>query len=827
MMADKKIEVPKRNIGHIKARKITTEMKASYLDYAMSTIVARALPDVRDGLKPSQRRILYSMHKLGLAHNTKYRKSALVVGDVLGKYHPHGDASVYEAMVRLAQDFSLRYPLVDGQGNFGSVDGDGPAQMRYTECRMAAIAEELLKDIDKETVNFIDNYDASRKEPQVLPAAMPQLLINGTVGIAVGMATNIPPHNVGEVIGALIYLIDRPDCEIEKLLEFIKGPDFPTGGIAYSQQDITEAYSTGRGRVVTRARCNIVEAKKERFNIIVSEITYQSNKAAVITKIADLVKSGRIKGIKDIRDESDKEGIRVMIELKKDAYPKKVLNKLYQLTDLQKNFGYNMLALEGGIQPRVMNVKEMLGYYLDHRIEVVTKRTRFELNKAKDRAHILEGLQKAINNIDTVIKIIKSSKDKQVARVNLIKKFKFTDRQVEAILEMKLQTLAGLERKRIDDELEEKKKLIKILEDLLKSEKKIKGVVKKELEILKKEYQDKRKTKIIKNKVGEFSDEDLVPEEDAIIMMSRGGYIKRISPDTYKVQKRGGVGIIGAATKEDDVIDFLFMVQTHDNIYFFSEAGKVYLTKVFEINESSRLSKGQAIANFLSLSQKERVTAILAISSKMKAKYLFMGTKMGLVKKVELEKFTNIRTSGIAAIRLKKDDELQWVNLTSGEDEIMMVTEQGQSIRFQEKDVRSMGRAAAGVRGIKMKEDDRVVGIDVIPNEKARNKKLLVITKKGYGKKTSISKYKVQKRGGSGLKTIKITSRNGNIAHASIVCKNEESADIIATSSHGNIIRMEANSVSELGRVTQGVKVMRLKSGDELSQAILVKATKL
>ncbi|MEA3273225.1 MAG: DNA gyrase subunit A [Patescibacteria group bacterium] len=826
-MKAKKVEDQKREIGYIKSRKITEEMKTSYLDYAMSTIVARALPDVRDGLKPSQRRILYSMHKLGLAHNTKYRKSALVVGDVLGKYHPHGDASVYEAMVRLAQDFSLRYPLVDGQGNFGSVDGDSPAQMRYTECRMTAIAEELLKNIEKDTVNFIDNYDASRKEPQVLPAALPQLLINGAVGIAVGMATNIPPHNVGEVTGALIYLIDHAECEVENLLEFIKGPDFPTGGIAYSQQDITEAYATGRGRVVTRAKCNIVETKKERFNIVVSELTYQSNKAATITKIADLVKSGRINGIRDIRDESDKEGIRVVIELKKDAYPKKVLNKLYHLTDLQKNFGFNMLALEGGIQPRVMNVKEMLGYFLDHRIEVVTRRTRFDLNKAKDRAHILEGLQKAINNIDAVIKIIKASKDKQVARVNLIEKFKFTDIQVEAILEMKLQTLAGLERKKIDDELAEKKKLIKILEDLLKSKKKIKGVVKEELAILQKEYRDERKTKIIKNKVGEFSDEDLVPEEDAIIMMSRGGYIKRMSPDTYKVQKRGGVGIIGAATKEDDVIDFLFTVRTHDSIYFFSETGKVYLTKAFEINESSRLSKGQAIANFLSLSQKERVTAILAISSKMKAKYLFMGTKMGLVKKVELEKFTNIRTSGIAAIRLKKGDELQWVNLTSGKDEVMIVTEQGQAIRFKEEDVRSMGRAAAGVRGIKMKEDDRVIGVDVIPYEKTRGKKLLVITKKGYGKKTSISKYKIQKRGGSGLKTMKIVARNGKIAHASLVCKDEGVTDIIATSSHGNIIRIETNSISELGRVTQGVKVMRLKSGDELAQATLTKATKI
>ncbi len=823
-MAAKNVEAKKQEFGLVKPRQITEEMKTSYLDYAMSTIVARALPDVRDGLKPSQRRILYSMHQLGLFHKSKYRKSALVVGDVLGKYHPHGDASVYEATVRLAQNFSLRYPLVDGQGNFGSVDGDSPAQMRYTECRMAAIAEELLKDIDKGTVNFIDNYDASRKEPQVLPAALPQLLINGAVGIAVGMATNIPPHNVGEVIEALIYLIDNPDCEIEKLLEFIKGPDFPTGGTAYSQKDILEAYATGRGRVVTRAKCEIVEAKKEYFNIVVSEITYQSNKASTIAKIASLVKEGRLEGIKDIRDESDKDGIRIVIELKKDTYPKKILNRLYQLTDLQKNFGFNMLALENGIQPKVMNVREILTYYLEHRVEIITRRSQFDLNKAKERAHILEGLKKAIDKIDAVIKTIKSSKNKKVAHFNLVKKFKFTVEQATAILEMKLQTLAGLERKRIEDELEEKKKLIEKLEDLLSSEAKIKKEVKKELENLRDKYKDERRTRIMKSRVGEFSDEDFFPEEEAIIMMSRGGYIKRMNPNAYKVQKRGGSGIIGAATKEDDVVASLFTVQTHDNVYFFSEAGKVYLIKAFEIGESSRLSKGKAIANLFSLSQREKITAALTLNpqSNSKSKYLFMATEMGIVKKVALEKFINIRSSGITAIKLKEGDHLQWVDLTSGEDEIIMVTRKGQAIRFKEKDVRPMGRTAAGVKGIKMKEGDRLIGVDVIDHGKAEAKKLMVITEKGYGKKTDLSKYKLQKRGGMGLKTLKIASRNGEIAHASLVLKSEEAADIIATSSHGNIIRMKIDSISNLGRVTQGVRVMRLKDNDKLAQATKV-----
>lgn len=789
------------------------------MDYAMSIIVSRALPDVRDGLKPSQRRILYAMHNLNLTHGAKYRKSALVVGDVLGKYHPHGDAAVYDTLVRLAQDFTVRYPLVDGQGNFGSIDGDNAAHMRYTECRMTALAEELLKDIEKDTVDFADNYDASRKEPKVLPSALPQLLLNGTVGIAVGMATNIPPHNLGEVVDALVYLSSHPDSTIKDLLEFIKGPDFPTGGFVYSKKDILEAYSTGRGRMVTRAKCEITENKKGQCRILVTEMTYQSNKASIIAKIAELVKDGRIKGIKDIRDESDRDGIRVVIELKKDAHPQKVLNRLYQLTDLQKNFGLNMLALEGGIQPKVMNVKEVLAHYLDHRFVVVTRRTQYELKKAKERAHILEGLKKALDHIDAVIATIRASKTKELAHANLMKKFKLSDVQSTAILEMRLQTLAGLERKKIDDELEEKRKLIKHLEELLGSDKKIKSVITKDLLALKEKYQDERRTKVMARAVGDFSEEDLIPKEDSIIMLSRGGYIKRMNPNVYKVQRRGGVGVMGASTKEDDVIAQLVTAQTHDDIYFFSESGKVYVAKAYEIEESSRISKGQAIVNFLSLAQGERITAVLAISKEVSPKYLFMVTKMGTVKKAKLADFSSVRRSGLNAITLNKGDDLWWVRPTSGSDQVIMATALGQAIRFNERDVRPMGRTAAGVRGIKMKSEDKVVGMDILAGGDAKGSKLLVITERGFGKKTDVKRYKVQRRGGSGIKTIKITSKNGAIAHASLARLEGGETDIIATSSKGNIIRIPISAVSDCGRVAQGVRIMRLREGDRLAQA--------
>ncbi|MBD3238055.1 MAG: DNA gyrase subunit A [Candidatus Moranbacteria bacterium] len=817
----------------IKPRKIVEEMKSSYLDYAMAIIVGRALPDVRDGLKPSQRRILYSMHKLGLTHSARYRKSALVVGDTLGKYHPHGDIALYETLVRMAQDFSLRYMLVDGQGNFGSVDGDGAAHMRYTECRMQAMAEAMLEDIEKETIDFVDNYDASRKEPSVLPAAVPQLLINGTMGIAVGVATNIPPHNIGEIIDATVHLIDNPECEIKDLMNFIQGPDFPTGGIIYGAEDIAEAYSSGKGRIITRAKCQIVETKKGRGNIIVNQITYQSNKANTIAKIAELVKAGKIQGIRDIRDESDKEGIRIVIELKKDAYPKKTLNQLYQLTDLQKNFGLNMLALEDGIQPKVMNIKEIIEHYLKHRVEVVTRRTKHDLRKAKERAHILEGLKKALDQIDQVIETIRSSRTKQIAHQNLMKKFAFTDRQTEAILEMKLQTLAGLEREKIQDELKQKLALIQQLQALLASDEKIKQAIKKELLSKRDKYADQRRTKVIKGQVKGFSNEDLVPNEEAIIMLSRGGYIKRMNPNTYKVQKRGGVGIMGATTKEDDVIYLITSAETHDNIYFFTDSGKIYVTKAYEIPEGSRQSKGQAIANFLSLNQQEKVTAILCLNNKQKnplgleaekPKYLFMVTKFGKIKKTKLQAFENLRSSGIYAIKLAGQDVLWWVKPTYGDDEIMLVTSQGQSIRFSEKDVRVMGRTASGVRGIKLKKNDFIVGMDTIKKTDNPDQELeiIAITEKGYGKKTSLKRYKKQKRGGSGIKTMRITAKNGPIKHASIVDKKLDQADLIATSKKGTVIRIRANAVPSLGRATQGVKIMRLRSGDELAQAVVI-----
>jgi DNA gyrase subunit A len=810
----------KREVGYIKPRGIIEEMKVSYLDYAMSIIVSRALPDVRDGLKPSQRRILYAMHKLGLNQSARFRKSALVVGDVLGKYHPHGDMAVYDALVRMAQDFSLRYPLVKGQGNFGSIDGDSAAHMRYTECKMTGAADELLKNIEKDTVDFVDNYDASRKEPKVLPAALPQLLINGAVGIAVGMATNIPPHNLGEILDAAIYLIENPEAEVKDLLRFVQGPDFPTGGILYAGKDILEAYSTGRGKVVTRALAEIVENKKDRFAIIVKEVTYQSNKAATIMRIANLVKEGKIAGIRDLRDESDKDGIRIVIELKRDAQPKRVLNQLYRHTDLQKNFNFNMLSLEGGIQPRVMNLKEMLSFYLDYRIVVITRRSRFELNRAKDRAHILEGLKKAIDHIDEVIKIIKSSADKEVARQNLIKKFAFSERQTEAILEMRLQTLAGLERKRIEEELAEKLKLIKELEDLLASPEKIKALVKVELLESGNKYRDKRRTKVFKNSVNEFSEEDLVPKEDAIILISRSGYIKRMNPSNYRVQKRGGVGVIGASTKEDDIINHLFTVNTHDDIFFFTETGKVYVAKAYEISEGSRISKGQAIANFLSLSQKEKITAVLPVHFCPESQNIFMTTKRGTVKRIALAEFAHVRRTGIAAIRLNAGDELWWAGVTSGTDEIILTTALGQSIRFKEGSIRLMGRAAAGVRGIRLRKDDQVIGASVISKGETKGRKLLVITENGHGKKTDLSRYKLQNRGGSGIKTLKVMEKNGKIAHASLVGNSmDEPGDIIATSIYGNIIRIKISGISELGRVTQGVKIMRLKKGDRLAQA--------
>lgn len=803
-------------VQNIKSREITEEISQSYLDYAMSVIVSRALPDVRDGLKPVHRRILYSMWNTGLRSTAKFKKSATVVGEVLGKYHPHGDSAVYESMVRMAQEFSLRYPQVRGQGNFGSMDGDGAAAYRYTEAKLSAIAEEMLIDIEKDTVDFVPNFDGQHKEPTVLPAGLPQLLLNGSMGIAVGMATNIPPHNLTEVIDGISLLIENSEASIEDLTEFIKGPDFPTGGIIYNKKDVLEAYRTGRGKILTRAKVDIVENKAGTFQIIVTEMTYATNKATLIEKMADLVRDGKIVGIRDIRDESDKEGVRIVIDLKKDAYPQKVLNKLYSMTDLQKNFGVNMLALVNGIEPRVLNLKDILEEYIEHRKIVITRRTKFDLNKAKDRAHILEGLKKALDNIDAVIDTIRKSPTKEEAHVSLMKKFKLSDRQSTAILEMRLQTLAGLERKKIEDELAEKLKLIAELEAILKSEKKILSIVKDELLRVKEKYGDDRKTKVVKGGIGEFRQEDLVPNEEAIITITKEGYIKRMNPTVYKVQKRGGKGVIGATTKEGDEIQKLLGVMAHDNLLFFTNSGKVFQTKAYEIPESSRVAKGQSIVNFLSLSSEESVTAVVAFGKDDNYKYLLMVTESGTVKKTTFDEFENVRRSGLIAIKLEKGDALRWVEATTGSDEVVVTTAAGQAIHFKESDVRSMGRAAAGVRGIKLKSEDKVVGMDVILKNQKGNQ-LLVISENGYGKRSDLKSYKVQNRGGSGIKTASVTSKTGRIIGASVVNLDQIEEDVILTSEKGQIIRIPLKEISVLGRATQGVRVMRPQAGDKVS----------
>ncbi len=791
-------------------------MQQSYLDYAMSVIVARALPDVRDGLKPVHRRILFSMWNTGLRANSKFRKSATVVGEVLGKYHPHGDAAVYDSMVRLAQDFSLRYPLIKGQGNFGSMDGDGAAAYRYTEAKLSPIAEEMLFDIEKNTVNFVPNFDGQHKEPTVLPSNLPQLLLNGSMGIAVGMATNIPPHNLRELVDGICLLIDDPEVPLEKIMEVIPGPDFPTGGIIYNKRDILDAYRDGRGKIITRAKAEIIENRAGSFQIIVTEMTYATNKAAFIENLANLVRDGKILGIRDIRDESDKEGVRIVIELKKDAYPQKVLNKLYTLTDLQKNFGVNMLALVDGLEPKVLNLKSILEYYVAHRKIVIQRRTQFDLDRARERAHILEGLKKALDHIDAIIATIKKSATREIAHSNLMKKFRLSEKQATAILEMKLQTLAGLERKKIEDELKEKLNLIKELESILKSEKKIYSLIKNELIRVKEKFGDERKTKIIKSAIGEFKQEDLIPNEEAIITITERGYIKRMNPSVYRVQKRGGKGVLGAITKEEDAIKKVLGIMTHDNLLFFTNSGKVFQTKAYEIPESSRVAKGQSIVNFLQLATEESVTAIIAFNQDDNFKYFFMTTETGTVKKCPLKEFENVRRSGLLAIKLAKGDALRWVEATTGSDEIVITTSEGKAIRFRERDVRPMGRSASGVRGIKLKKDDKVVGMDVFFKNQKGNQ-LLVITENGFGKRTELKHYKIQKRGGGGIKTANVTPKTGKVVGGNIINIDEIETDLILSSEKGQIIRISLESVSELGRSTQGVRVMKPQSGDKVS----------
>ncbi len=824
-MTNKDKEIAKTdefNIGTVKPRDIQTEMQESYLDYAMSVIVNRALPDIRDGLKPVHRRIFYAMHELGLRHNAKFRKSAAVVGEVLGKYHPHGDQAVYQSMVHMAQDFAMRYPLIDGQGNFGSMDGDEAAAMRYTEARMDSLAEELLTDLDKETVEWRDNYDATRKEPSVLPAKLPNLLLNGTLGIAVGMATDIPPHNISEVIDGITMLIEDPEVTVEDLTTVVKGPDFPTGGTIYDIASIRNAYATGKGSIVMRGKTEIVETKSGMFQIIINEIPYRVNKATMLERIADLVRDKKIEGIKDVRDESDKEGVRVVIDLKKESLPNKILNQLFSYTQLQETFHMNMLALIDGLEPRVLNLKSILEEYIKHRQVVVRRRTEFDLKKAKERAHILEGLTIALDHIDEVINTIRKSATKEEAHANLMKKFKLSTLQAQAILDMRLQTLAGLERKKIDDELKEKRKLIAELEDILSKPKRILAIIKTEIAELKEKYGDERRTQIVKSPVGTFSVEDLIPENESLISFTKSGYIKRLAPETYKAQVRGGKGVIGTGLKDEDVVEKLISANTHDEILFFTNKGRVFLTKVYELPEGSRTSKGQALVNFLEMGTGETATAILTLSKNDSVKFLVMATKGGVIKKVAREEFAKVRRSGLIAINLKDGDELKWVEGSSGTDEIILVSENGMAIRFNEKDVRAMGRVSTGVGGMRLKKGDCLISMDVIAKTAdQKNLEVLVITEKGLGKKSPISDYKTQKRAGGGVKTLKITPKTGKAVAMNIV-NNKDENDLVIISKQGQTLRTPLNSISTLGRATQGVRVMRLDDGDSVASVTVI-----
>jgi len=808
----------------IEPRPIVNEMQESYLDYAMSVIVARALPDVRDGMKPVHRRILYAMRDLGLTHTAKYRKSATVVGEVLGKYHPHGDVAVYDSMVRLAQDFSLRYPLIEGQGNFGSMDGDSAAAMRYTEARLAKISNEMLKDIDKDTVDFIPNYDGSKQEPSVLPALLPNLLLNGAVGIAVGMATSIPPHNLREVCDAIIYLIQEPEATVDDLMKFVKGPDFPTGATIFDIKEIEAAYTTGKGSIVMRAKTEIVETKTGSFTIIVKEIPYQVNKAVLLEHIADLVRDKKLEGIKDLRDESDKDGVRMVIELKRDAYPKKVLNQLYDMTDLQTTFHVNMLALVDGIQPRVLNLKGVLEQFILHREVVVKRRTAFDLQKTKDRVHILKGLKIAVDNIDAVIRTIKKSKDKEEAKLNLMKQFKLSEIQSIAILEIKLQQLANLERLKIEQELKEKTALMKELEALLTSPKKIRTVIAKEVEEMKNQHGDDRRTVVNPNPVGEFKQEDLIPNEATVVMLTRDGYIKRVAPETFKTQSRGGKGVIGLTTKEEDTVEHLFATMTHADLLFFTTRGRVFQLKAYDVPTASRTAKGQAVVNFLQLGPEEKVSSVLSLAELAEEKYLVMLTRQGTIKKVEMNVFKDVRRSGLLAIKLKPEDRLEWVKPSSGKDDIILVSANGQSIRFAEKTVRPMGRSAGGVRGMRLKRGDVIAGMDVIlEGTSAKNEQLLVIMDHGHGKRTFLKEYRLQGRGGSGIRCAHITEKTGKISSAFIVNAKREQEDVVIISIKGQVIRLPLKQVSVLGRDTQGVRLMRFKeAGDGVASVTFV-----
>ncbi|GAC1510673.1 MAG: DNA gyrase subunit A [Chloroflexota bacterium] len=807
------------NVGRIEPVNIEQEMRESYLDYAMSVITSRALPDARDGLKPVQRRILWAMHELNLTARVGYRKSAAVVGEVLAKYHPHGDTAVYDTMVRLAQDFNMRYPLIDGQGNFGSIDGDAAAAMRYTEARMTPISDDLLADIDRDTVDFEPNYDGREQQPVSLPSRVPHLLVNGASGIAVGMATNIPPHNLREVVDAAMHLIEHPDATNADLGEFVRGPDFPTGGIILGREGIDLAYGTGHGRVVVRAVHHLEEIRGGRFAIIITELPYQVNKAVLQERIADLVHDKKIVGISDLRDESDRRGMRIVIELKREAQPLSVLNQLFKHTALQSAYSINMLALVDQ-QPRVLSLDSALRVFLDYRRVVVRRRTEFELRKARERAHILEGLKIALDNLDRVIALIRGSDTPDAAQSALMSAFELSEPQAKAILAMTLSRLAALERQKIIDEYNALLKTIARLEDLLSSPKKIDGVVKTELKEVREKYGDERRTRIVSEEAGEFSEEDLIPDEEVVVTMTRKAYIKRIPSATYKPQRRGGKGIIGMVTRDADAVERLFVTNTHDNIFFFTNRGRVFQLKVYDVPDASRQGKGTPVVNLLQLEGGETVSTVLTLPASKTSGYMVMATTGGTVKRTALEQFRNVRRNGLKAITLDEGEELAWAEVAEGSEDVMLVTQKGQGIRFPQVQVRSMGREAAGVKGINLRKDDKVIRMDLVSTNEEN---LLIVTEKGFGKRSKMIQYKVQRRGGQGTSATKVSTKTGDIVAARVV--RDESAEVIMMSVQGLVTRTDVKSVRETGRATQGVIVMRLNKGDTLvSMATLARA---
>lgn len=806
--------------SHIIPHSITDEMRTAYLDYAMSVITSRALPDVRDGLKPVHRRVLYAMRLNGLTASAKFKKSANVVGEVLGKFHPHGDTAVYDAMVKQAQPFTSRYPMVVGQGNFGSIDGDNAAAMRYTEAKMSRLAEEMLRDLEKDTVNWRPNYDGSHKEPEVLPAGIPNLLINGILGIAVGMATNIPPHNLREVTDAVVHLIENPKASTDDLLTFIKGPDFPMGAIAFNQKDIATAYANGRGGVTVRGEAEIVEDKKGNFSIVITSVPYRVNKADMLERIAQHHRDKKIEGIKEMRDESTGD-IRVVIDLKTGAQPQTVLNKLYKHTQLEETFHYNIVALVDGV-PQTLSLKGILEEFVKHRKEVVRRRTEYDLKKAQDREHILLGLKKALDHIDKIIKIIRAAKDVPTAHAQLMKEFKFSEVQAQAILDMRLQKLAGLERKKIEDELKEVQALIKELEAILKSDKKMATIIKKELLAIAEKYGDDRRTKIVKGGVKQLNPEDLVPDEESVLVLTKGGYVKRTNPSEYRTQKRGGVGVVDLNTKEEDMVTNLITTSTHSDLLFFTDKGKVYQCKMYEIPEGRRATKGKSIANFLSIGSEEKVTSVLAVrKDEWEGSWsLMMVTKNGIAKKSDAAAFKDVRRSGLIAVTLKDDDSLIAARFVGAGDEVVLISQTGQAIRFQESDIREMGRTAAGVSAMKLQKNDSIVAVDVIKQD-AKDAEILVVMEQGYGKTTPVSEYKVQKRSGSGIKTAQLTAKTGQIIGGAVVTADEhETGELVVMSKKGQVLKLALSEVPTLGRQTQGVRIMKMRADDVLASTV-------